>query len=52
MGRIVLCNEEENNNNSATCCEAFVLIKGKCGSVGYCEMWNRATVVLLLALKL
>ena len=43
---------EQSDSNNATCCEALVFIEGTYGSVEYCEMWNRATVVLLLAVKL
>jgi len=43
---------EQSDSNTATCCLVVVFIKGKCGSVEYFEMWNRATVVLLLAVKL
>jgi len=43
---------EQNDNNTATCCEVVVFIKGKCGSVDYCEMWNRDTIILLLAVNL
>ena len=37
---------------TATCCEVVVFIKGTCGFLEFCEMWNRATVILLLGVKL
>ena len=43
---------EQSDNNTAACCEVVVFIKGTCGSVECCEMLNRATIILQLAVKL
>jgi len=45
------CNVEKSDSNTAACCEAVAFIKGTCGSVDYCEMWNRTAMCCLWFVK-
>jgi len=45
------CDVEKTDSNTAVRCEAVAFIKVTCGSVEYCEMWNRTAMCCLWFVK-
>jgi len=45
------CDVEKTDSNTATCCGAVAFIKVTCGSLKYCEMWNRTAMYCLWFVK-